>query len=314
MKDFCIVYNKANKALIKKITTKFNSDGISYLVANRDFRQEDKNELVKSLAASKVLLLVIDKNSAKDPAQINALEYILENEKPVIPFVVDKIESDLYSEYFFYSFSWVDAYEDSFEDAYEVLIDAYEDLSGENAAEKKTKKYRKSSTGASKLMENKPMVFGLAVILIAVLTYFGYQYFQDEQQSQFLVGEWNLADYQDNIRRTKQDSILFITQTIPNIKRNALLIFNDDNTFERRGFSPEPQIGQWKFDAAKSSLFLKPYGATAATDELKIKNMTKNSFVIVAEEELEDSVLTAENKYRLIKRNSVTRIKFSRRK
>ncbi len=313
MKDFCIVYNKANKSLIKKLVTKLESDGINCTVAPRDYKQDEKAKLNEAIGNSKVLLMIIDNNAAKDKEMINALEYALENDKPVIPFVISKVESDLYSEHFFYSFSWVDAYEDSFEDAYEILIDAYEDLSGENAEAKKNKKNSKPKD-IDKLMKNKPLLIAAAVLILALVAYFSYSYLSNEKQSQALVGEWQLNDYQDNVRRLPADSLVFVTQTLPSLKQRVLLVFNDDNTFERIGFTPEPQIGKWKFDAEKSTLNLVPYGATASTDELQIKNLTQNGFTIVAEELLSDSIQMPDSSYRVVTNKSVTKIQFRRKR
>ncbi len=313
MKDFCIVYSKSNKAFVKKLAARLEADSVSCMVAPRDFKQENKDSLEKAVVNSNVLLMIIDNESGKDLEMTNALEFALENEKSVIPYVISKIKSDLYSEYFLYSFSWVDGYEDSFDDAYEILIGAYEDLSGEDAQDRKKKKKNKSKNAENNWLNNKPLMAVLGLFVFGLVAYFAYSYFSNEQRSQQLVGEWNLVDYQDNLRRQPADSIEFVTQTLPNLKKQVLLIFNDDNTFERIGFSPEPQIGKWKFNSDKSTLQLIPYGATASADELQIRNISKNSFTIVAEEELQDSVQTKSGAYRQITTNSVTKIKFRRK-
>lgn len=309
MKDICIVYNKDNKNLVKKLTTKLESDGISCMVSPRDYRSNVDEEAEKAVTNSKILLLVVDDKSASNKEQITALEYALENDISVIPFVTNKVKSDLYSEYFFYSFSWVDAYEDSFEDAYEVLTDAYEELSGENTSAKKANKKKKSGDSSQKVM-SKPALIGISLIVFAIVGYFAYGFFSNEKEAKRLVGEWYISDYQDNMRRSPADSIAFVTQTIPNLKSSALLIFNDDNTFERRGFTPEPQIGTWNFDATSSILKLVPYGAKAAASEIQLRNVSQNTFTIVAEEQLEDSVQQADGKFRKITKQSVTKIRF----
>ena len=139
MKDICVVYQKNNKTLAKKLVSKLESDGIACSVSPRDFKIEEKESIADAVENSKVLLLIIDKTSAQSKEQTDALEVALENELDVIPFVVEKIESNLYSEHFFYAFSWVDAYDESFDEAYDVLIDAYEEFSGEDASSKKVK-------------------------------------------------------------------------------------------------------------------------------------------------------------------------------
>jgi len=286
MKDICIVYQKNNKTLAKKMVSKLESDGIACNVTPRDFKQDEKDSIIEAMENSKVLLLIIDKTSAQSKEQMDALEVALENEMEVIPFVVEKIDSNLYSEHFFYAFSWIDAYEDSFEEAYEVLIDAYEELSGEDASTKKGKVSKKSKKQQT---NSKPIIYGLIVVVIAIIGYFIYDGLSGNKETEALVGQWRLTEYQDNLKRSPQDSILFVTQTIPTIKRNALLIFNENNTFERRGFTPEPQIGNWHLEENGTVLYLEPHGAKASTDRLNIEGLTENNFTIVVDEILQDS-------------------------
>lgn len=285
MKDICVVYQKNNKSVTKKLASKLESDGISCHVAFRDFKLEEKDAVQKAVEDSKFLLMIMDKSSAKSEELMTALEIALENEMDIVPFVIEKIDTDLYSEHFFYQYSWVDAFEDSFDDAYEVLIDAYEELSGENAGKNKGKVSKKHKQGDT---SNKTAIYVVGAILVIILGYFVYDNFMGNNDS-VLVGEWNITDYRDNLRRTGQDSVLFYTQTVPSLKRNALLIFNDDNTFERRGFSPEPQIGTWELSNDEKTLRLTPHGSTSNADKLNIDQLTENSFTILVTETMQDS-------------------------
>ena len=208
--------------------------------------------------------------------------------------MVEKIESNLYSEHFFYAFSWVDAYEDSFEDAYEVLIDAYEELSGENAGSKKGKVSKKSRKQEN--INSKRVLFALIPILIFVIGYFIFDNYHktgsilgNDTENEILIGQWRLSDYHDNLRRSPKDSLDFVTRVIPTIKQNALLTFNADHTFERKGFTPEPQIGTWSLNNDGTVLFLEPHGAKASTDKLNIEGLSENSFTIVVDEVMPDS-------------------------
>ena len=198
MKDICIVYPKENKALAKKLVSKLESDGIACWVAPRDFKQENKESVKEAVENSKAVLLIINKSSVHCKEQIEALEIALENELELIPFVVEKIDSNLYAEHFFYTFSWIDAFEDSFEEAYEVLIDAYEELSGEDSASRKRKVSKKSNKSQS---SPKHMVYGIAAVVLLLLGYFVYTSLSGSEQTQLLVGQWRLSDYTDNLKR-----------------------------------------------------------------------------------------------------------------
>ncbi len=287
MKDICVAYSKANKALAKKIVSKLESDKISCWVAPRDFKAEDEESVKKVIDESGLLLIIIDKSSATNKDTVKALEFALENDLEVIPYVIDKIETDLYSEYFFYSFSWVDAYEDSFDDAYEILLEAIDEVSGKDRTQKKSSsKGRKASDENSISLKQIGIV--AAVIFALIAAYFVYQEFSVSENDYLLTGEWHLSNYTDNLIRSPQDSLQFITSVIPNLKKTARLIFSDDNSFERRGFTPEPQIGEWRLNEDASILYLDPLGVDK-TQELTIQGLSETGFTIVVNEVMADS-------------------------
>ena len=206
MKDICVVYQKNNKTLAKKLVSKLESDGIACSVSPRDFKIEEKESIADAVENSKVLLLIIDKTSAQSKEQTDALEVALENELDVIPFVVEKIESNLYSEHFFYAFSWVDAYDESFDEAYDVLIDAYEEFSGEDASSKKGKVSKKSKKQKT---DSRPIIYGLITIVLIIAGYFIYDGLSGNEEANVLVGQWRLTDYQDSLVEILQNCIIF---------------------------------------------------------------------------------------------------------
>ena len=287
MKDICVSYSKENKALAKKIVSKLESDGSSCWVAPRDFKAEDEESVKKVIEESGLLLLILDKNSAINKETTKTLEFALENELEVIPYVIDKLESDLYSEYFFYTFSWVDAYEESFDDAYEILLEAIDELSEKDRTQKKSsKKGRKTNSESS--ISLKQIGIAAAVIITLVVVWFVYEEFSGNINDELIIGEWSLSNYTDNLRRSPQDSINFITTVIPSIKKNALLIFNEDYTFERRGFTPEPQIGDWHLSDDATILYLEPLGL-GRTDQLTLQGLSDKTFTIIVNEVMQDS-------------------------
>jgi len=226
------------------------------------------------------------------------MEFALENELEIIPYVIEKIPSDLYSDYFFYSFSWIDAFEDSFEDAYEILLEAVDELSGKDRSQKKSSKKGKNAQNENAIG---PKQLGIvaAVIVALIVAWFGYQQFTTNDNDELLIGEWRMTQYADNLKRTPLDSAQFVTTVIPTMKKNALLIFNNDHTFERRGFTPEPQIGKWELSDDATILFLEPRGLNRK-DQLTLQDLNNNSFTIVVNEVLENGA------------KSTTRLTFSK--
>jgi len=287
MKDLCLIYQKENKSLIKKLVSKLESDGISCWVSPRDFKQEEEESLKKTIEDAKILVLIIDKNSSANKEIAQALEFALDNNADVIPFVLEKIDSNLYTNHFFYAFSWVAAYEDTFEVAYEVLIDAYQELSGESKSEKKI---NKSNKNKSKEPVSKPLIYGLIGIAIAIIAYFVYTSLGSNNDSGLLVGKWKISEYHDNLPRNHQDSINII-QSLQNLKASALLTFNEDGTFERRGFTAEPQIGKWEYDVSSGILTMEPNGSTEK-NKANIENLSENKFIMVVNEEVDKNKVT----------------------
>ncbi|MBN1251049.1 MAG: toll/interleukin-1 receptor domain-containing protein [Bacteroidales bacterium] len=279
MKDICAIYLKENKAIVKKLVSKLESDGISCWVAPRDFNQEDKEIVREVIEKSRILLLVLDNNTTKNKQIVDILEIALDNNLQIIPFVTGKIDTDLYSEYFFYSFSWVDAFEDEFDEAYEVLLEAIDELS-----EGKTKKSAHLKKSDTKNTVNKNWYIAAISTIVIFVVYFVYNQAFKNKYEDVILGQWQLADYSDNLRRAPQDSLNIINQ-IQIMKKNALMIFNEDNSFERRGFAPEPQIGQWKIGEKGKYLYLTPFG-TQQEDKINIEKLDDNTLMLVVREKI----------------------------
>jgi len=282
MKDICVVYSKEDKPIIKKLVSKLESDSISCWVSPRDFNQDDIEAVKNIVSKSNILLLALNNKTKTNKQTIDILEVALENELDIIPFVTEKVDSDLYSEYFFYQFSWVDAYEDEFDEAYEVLLEAIDELSGEKP--KRTTSKKKIDTNNI----NKQWYIAIAAVFLIVIAYFAIDYFSEskleKEKKISLIGEWHLSNYTDNLRRTPQDSINHFNQ-IEAMKKNVALTFKEDKTFERRGFTREPQIGTWKIGKNAEKLILLPLG-TKVENILDIETFTDNQLVFAINEKV----------------------------
>lgn len=284
MKDILIVYPRDHKSFIKKLVSRLESDNFTCYVAPRDFRQDDKESVTRFLESSGILLLVMDKTSASNAEMRTALQIALESQKEIIPFVIEKTEQGLYSDYFFHALSWVDAYEDSFDDAYDLLKEAIAGLTGERKT--RDKRPAKKNQSQTKL---KPLHYIIAVIVFGFLGYFIYQGLSNNHDSN-LIGQWRVSDYQDNMPRSSQDSIMMI-QGLMNLKSNARVSFHDDHTFERRGFTPEPQKGKWSLNPDKTVLYLEPIGESKK-DIVNIEKLTENELVIFVNEVIDSLNVT----------------------
>jgi hypothetical protein len=275
MKDIVLIYPKEHKSLTKKIVSKLESESISCWVAPRDFKQEEKDSVEKTIKESKLLLLIIDKNSVNNDELKQAVSISLENNVEVVPFVVEKIPSNLFTEFFFHKLSWIDAFDDSFDNAFELLLETYKDVTGSKPIQRK-----KTGTNNKNQIKIHPAVYVVASIVVLIVGYFIYNGLSDNAQGNPIVGKWSVSDYYDSSIKPDQDSVIL---PIEMLKKNGRLIFNADGSFERRGFSPEPQIGKWELNAESKILFLTPDGSTRK-EIVNLDKLTESELVIAANE------------------------------
>jgi hypothetical protein len=283
MKDIVVIYPRGNKPLIKRLISKVESDGISCWVAPRDFKQEEKDAIVSIIQQSKLLILIIDKTATSNGELRLALTTALENKIEIVPFVVEKVESNLYTDFFLNKLNWIDAYEDSFENAYELLIETYHDLTGE----KKTIR-KKAPVKSQSQTKIKPLTLVIAAIVVITIAFFVYRAVNVDENTDLLVGQWMISDYQDNLPGHNQDSLIMIRNFL---KASGKLVFNEDHSFERRGFSKEPQVGKWELNSDKTILYLEPI-SSKQKDIVNIEKLTKNELVIYVEEKLGNNKVT----------------------
>jgi hypothetical protein len=280
MKDLVLIYPKENKSLVKKIVSKLEFDGVSCWVAPRDFKQDEKDSLTNVIKESKILLLIIDKTALVNNELYQAIKIALENEIEVIPFVTEKIEPNLYTEFFLNKLSWIDAYQDSFEEAYDLLLETYKDITGQQKIERKKPKQKDKEK--KKLQ---PVVYVIAAIIILVVGYFIYDGLITDKSKEPIIGKWSVSDYYNNQPGNTPDSLISIKNYL---KKVALLVFNEDHTFERRGFSKEPEIGKWELNPEKTILYLTPNNSQKR-DVVNLEKLNERELVIIGH----DSIGTA---------------------
>jgi hypothetical protein len=278
-KELTIVYPKENKAIVKKIVSRLESDGISCYVSPRDYRQDEKNDILQVISQSNLLVVLVDNSATNNKEIAQAIEIALENKKEIIPFVIEKISQNIYTSYFYYKLSWIDAYSDSFESAYDLLIETYQELSGY----KKTGRSKQQAKTIGKGKFSGLRMFGIAAVLLGLIGYLVYIGLSNDKHDNPLIGNWKITDYKDNMVRTKQDSILLV-QSLQNLMTNGGLVINADQTFERRGYTAQPQTGKWELSPDTSVLYLQPKGM-AQKEFVNIEKLTENELVIFVHEQ-----------------------------
>jgi len=101
----------------------------------------------------------------------------------------------------------------------------------------------------------------------------------EDVTGQPLIGVWQISDYSDS-REVTQEERELIDENIEALKKVALLIFREDKTFTRAGFTAKPQQGTWRFDKEASKVYLI---ATSSEREevMSLVSLTNTEFKMV---------------------------------
>lgn len=292
MKDIVIAYTKEQKSIAKKLSSKLEGAGYSCWVEPRDLKAGEKKEEAYKQAVEncKLVVLVYSDNSNKSEDLMTFTDIIFDYDVSIVPFITTDVNITVAIQYFLIENNWIDAFDKSFDEACDDLFGLIKDeFSGEIVQQKKSrnKDNNRESSSPLKNQTNNNILIGIGVIIIVVI---GILLFQNDDEpgenEETLVGEWILEDYSDNMIRTKQDSIEYI-KSINTLKQNFLLIFKDDNTFERHGFQPQPEFGNWEYDESKKILFLQGRNSESK-DMITLQELTENRMIIVIAEKLEN--------------------------
>ncbi len=283
MKSLYISYSKENKKTAKRLVSKLESDGYSCWINPRDLPSGVRtNDAIKqAIDESELFILIYSKYEDSSEIIIKEYETAEESEKPIIPFKVGEIPKTISNQYLFNTLDWVDAHEDGFDQAYEILLEVIEEFTDEKPI-KRTQ--RETTNNKSDKQQKQYYIAAFAIFAAIIVGYFLYDTFVKSEKEQAIVGTWKVVDYNDNLKRNKQDSAL-AAQNINAMMQNASVTFNDDFTFERIGFTPQPEIGQWSIEDDGSILFLEPEGG-GQKDELFIKELTFSNMILSVNEKV----------------------------
>ena len=110
----------------------------------------------------------------------------------------------------------------------------------------------------------------------------------NSNNEEYFVGEWKIKNYKINNDKQRKTEIDLIRE----IKEKGKIIFNENYTFIRYGFSDYPEIGRWEFD--KSNNILSLFKNEKLDQEINVKIKSKNlvSFYVLNEYNLGSIIVT----------------------
>jgi len=109
-----------------------------------------------------------------------------------------------------------------------------------------------------------------------------------ETEEKFL-GHWKMTNYQSNEQVPESNKANYLL-SIENLKRNFSLTFNDDMTFERIGFAPQPERGEWSINPNGTMLTFK--GENEQNGIVFIESINESMMVIKIEETIPNTAQT----------------------
>jgi len=288
-----------------------------------------EEEITKAIQGAEILILILSSSSEKSQQTAKELEIAAENKIPIIPFKTGRVSNSMPVQYMLSTLDWVDAHEESFDDAYEILLEIIEEITeGRTTAQNpEDRKIIRTSEQKSKEKESKknsclvPVIVG--VLVLAGLLFF----FKNEEtanntvdnistntnnvnnlpskndivptehnitekvasvEGRPIVGVWRIDSYNDSRKVSAADRAT-INTNIEALKKVALVIFREDQTFMRAGFTPQPQEGSWEIDSENKKVFLIPKG-TQRKETMNLTSLTDSLMKMVVVEPQKDAV------------------------
>jgi uncharacterized membrane protein YvbJ len=296
-----IIYDKSDKKIAIKIYNKLKSKGIQTSTDNLETILNSEEEAQKITTA----ILILSTKANNSEQIIKKYDQLYENGINIIPFIINDVDLNLTTKHFLNTHDWIDAYNINTDEAIDDLIILINETSDTQKQIQNKPQKQTNETKHSIQKNQKILIISISIIFIAILAFliFGNKdnnpISQSSNPNELITGKWKLANYQDNMQRTRQEYIDFI-KSVSALKNNFLLIFKKDGTFDKYGFA-RPEHGNWKLDPQNMELHMWPPNSTIQkSDVLKIQKLTKDTLIMTIATKT-DSLTLINTKFTLYK-------------
>lgn len=279
-----VIYEKEDKKIAIKISQSLESKGFSCnLESISNFTETSENKIHDVELA----VLVFSQKSNHSEKMMSEYDVIFDNDIPLVPFVVTDVELSLTMQHFLNSHDWINAFDSNTNEAIGDLgILVNEIINGEDAPPPQAKKQpiqKKTQTSAPNNKNQTYLIIGVVAVLVVVLGFFIFggdngSPLNNSESNHIIVGNWRMADYQDNMPRQPSEYADFITN-VTALKQNFLLALNPDNSFKKLGFS-QAETGTWQYDEQNKLLYMWPPGSEQHKDILTVEKLTQDSLIM----------------------------------
>lgn len=303
MSRIFVYHEKDDKKTARRLVSKLESDGMSCFVPDREISGEKSEETIsESFGECSVFLLILSSFSENSIKAHKLVEKAVEQGLRIIPFRISKTSYSVGMSYMLSALDWVDAFEDGFDEAYSVLLEIMnEDGSTVQIKQPKQAVSQKNDTSSGTISNKTLIIIGVAVLFV-ILGYFVWNSSKSndtkdaeiedliensEEQvvdsEEAVIGEWRVVDYQDsrNIDPVAQK------QNLDFLKQNVKVVFKDDYTFERYGYSESVQKGKWEFSFPEKKIYLIPIGVNRK-EEMNLVRLNNKFMTMIVVENITD--------------------------
>lgn len=274
-----LIHEKEDKKLAIKISKRLESSGFKCTLDNIEtIKQNSELPLIETA------IMIFSQKSNLSEKIMKEYDEVFENEIPLIPFVVTDVELSVAMQHFFNSHDWINAYDISTDEAIKdlsILVNEnINDVSGVPVSTKKNKVVGAKSTNKNQTY----VIIGISAVFLLIIMYFIFGNKNNNPLSsgsspeELIVGNWKMANYQDNMPRQPNEYADFI-KNITALKQNFLLKLNEDNSFNKYGFSQDEK-GNWQIDPQNMVLYMWPPGSDEHKDMLQIEKLTADSLIM----------------------------------
>lgn len=292
-----IIFEKEDKRLAVQISKTLQSKGLKTDLENSIENGKLENEKID------IAVLILSQYSNNSEKLIQAYNYLFESQINIIPFIVSDLDLSITTKHFLNTHDWINAFDISANKAISDLLILIEEITNSPISEKPKKIVEKSQT-IDKKKNQKIAIIAVSATFVIILAYliFGNKnnnpLDSNSSPKEMIVGEWHLANYQDNMQRTQADYVQFI-KDVNYLKENFLLKILENGNFEKYGFA-QVEKGNWELDPQKNILYMWPPNSDGNKDQLYIEKLTPDSLIMSIATKI-DSLTLVNTKFTLYK-------------
>lgn len=294
---FHIVHQKEDKKIALQISQALNKNGFSSSI---EYLSE------KNITNAQLAIVIFSKKANISEKIISQYDLIFDNEIEMIPFVVSDLEMSVSMQNFLNTHDWINAFDVSTKEAVNDLVVLVKDVVNDNNYAKTVNKseiVKQKNTEPTKNNNQSKIIIGIVVVFVVILLFFIFggknnPINSNNNPENLITGSWKLDKYEDNMPRSMADQADFIN-SVSALKQNFLLVFNEDETFEKYGFS-QTEKGYWQYDPQNQVLYMWPPDSEDYKDVLKVEKLTQDSLIMSIATQI-DSITLINTKFTLYK-------------